>query len=183
MIEALKLKEIAGQASKQNGCRIYDIYKHRDRLQIFIDRQSKDRDIKLKDCENVFHSLQFLLHSELPHILESHRLEVSSPGVEKQLREKWHFKEAVGKLMKLITISPVNAQNTKTGKIFSSQSFTANLISISKENLNLKKDFVECSIPFSKIKSAKLVFTTTQSLKQKKSESHFKKTQIKKRGV
>ena len=40
MQEALKLKEIAGQASKQNGCRIYDIYKHRDRLQVFIDKKT-----------------------------------------------------------------------------------------------------------------------------------------------
>ena len=150
MTEALKLKEIALQASTQNDCRIYDIYKHKDRLQIFIDKQSENSGISVKDCENVFHSLRFLLYSELPHILQNHRLEVSSPGVEKRLREKWHFEESIGKTVKLIASTPVKAQNTKTGANFYSQAFTAELISTSKENINLKKDFIELSVPFSK---------------------------------
>ena len=158
MIEALKIKEMAGLASRQNNCRIYDIYKHRDRLQIFIDKKSKNSTVSLKDCENVSHSLQFLLHSELPHILENHRLEVSSPGIEKRLREKWHFEESVGKLMKLITVFPVKAQSAKTGKSFCSQSFIAKLISVSETTLNLKSDVMECSVPFTKIKSARLIF-------------------------
>ena len=95
----------------------------------------------MEDCENVFHSLQFLLHSELPYILESHRLEVSSPGIEKRLRERWHFEESVGKMVRLITNSPVEAQNIQKGTNFRSQSFTANLISISEEKLKLKSNF------------------------------------------
>ena len=167
MTEILKIKEIAGLAGQQNDCRIYDIYKHRDRLQIFIDKKSKDSAVSLKDCENVSHSLQFLLHSELPHILESRRLEVSSPGIEKRLRQKWHFEESVGKLMKLITVFPVKAQNTKTGKSFSSQSFIAKLMSVSEATLNLKNDVVAYFVPLSKIKSARLIFKAPQNLRQK----------------
>ena len=95
--------------------------------------------ISLEDCENVFHSLQFLLHSELPYILENHRLEVSSPGIEKRLRERWHFEESVGQMIKLITNSPIKVQNTQTGQSIFSQSFIASLVSVSKEKLNLKK--------------------------------------------
>ena len=179
MRDALKLKEIAAQASQQNGCHIYDIYKHRDRLQVFIDKKQKDQSISLEDCENVFHSLQFLLHSELPYILESHRLEVSSPGIEKRLREKWHFEESVGKTIKLTSDSPVKAQNTKTGASFLSRSFTANLISVSEETLKLRKDFTEWSVPLSEVKSARLIFEAPQSLKQKKMK-HKKKKHIKK---
>ena len=91
MTEALKIKEIAGQAGLQNDCKIYDIYKHKDRLQVFIEKNSKQSAVNLKDCENVFHSLQFLLDVELPHVLKQNRLEVSSPGIEKQLREKMAF--------------------------------------------------------------------------------------------
>ena len=114
---------------------------NRDRLQVFIDKKQKDQSINMEDCENVFHSLQFLLHEELPYILESHRLEVSSPGIEKRLREKWHFEESIGKMMKLISDSPVKAQNTKTGASFFSMSFTANLISVSEETLKLRERF------------------------------------------
>ena len=182
MKEVLKLREIAIQASKQNGCHVYDIYKHRDRLQVFIDKKPNGRGIgiSLEDCKNVFHSLQFLLHSELSYILESHRLEVSSPGIEKRLREKWHFEESIGKMMKVITTSPVKAQNTKTGMSFLSMSFTANLISVSSENLNLKKDFMEWSVPFSEVRSAKLLFKPPQSSKQKKFNVHKKKKHTKK---
>ena len=182
MIEVLRIKEIVKLAGKQNGCRIYDIYKHWDRWQILIDKKPENRTVNLKDCENVFHSLQFLMDTELPHVLEKRRLEVSSPGIEKQLREKWHFEESIGKTMKLITISPVKAQSTKTGVSFHSQSFTASLISISRQNLHFKNDSAEYSIPFSKIKSAKLFFESSKSLKPKKSDRNKKKKHNKKRG-
>ena len=89
-MDIIKVKEIAKTASEQNNCRVYDVYKHRDRLQIFIDK--KNQTVNLEDCENVFYSLRFLLQSEIPYLLEKNRLEVSSPGIEKQLREKWHLK-------------------------------------------------------------------------------------------
>lgn len=168
MVEALKIKEIAEQAGKQNDCRIYDIYKHKDRLQIFIDKKSRSQTINLKDCENVFRSLQFLLDMDMPHILENRRLEVSSPGVERSLREKWHFEESIGKMMKLSTISPVEAQNVKTGKSFSSQFIQANLTAMSEQDLKLQNDSLKYSIPFSKIKSAKLIFKPPQGLQQTK---------------
>lgn len=174
MTEALKIKEIVGQAGLQNGCRIYDIYRHRDRLQVFIDKKS-DQQVSLKDCENVFHSLQFLLQSELPHVLENGRLEVSSPGIEKALREKWHFEESIGKVLKLVTTSPVKAKNTKTGSSFSSKAFEAPLLSLSEKNLNLKSETLECSIPFSKIKSAHLIFNSLTNPKNKKRSGNKKK--------
>lgn len=165
--EALKIKKIVGQAGQQNNCRIYDIYKHKDRLQIFIDKKLKNSAVSLKDCENVFHSLQFLLHSELPHVLENRRLEVSTPGIEKQLREKWHFEESIGEMIKLVTTSPVEAHNIKTGNSFCSQSFKAHLTFISKEDISLKSDVMECSVPFSKIKSAKLIFKNVKKQTKK----------------
>ena len=166
MKEILKIKEVAHQASRQNGCRIYDIYKHRDRLQILIDKSSQT--VNLKDCENVFHSMQFLLQSELPHILNKNRLEVSSPGIEKHLRERWHFEESIGDFIKLILKSPIEIQNKQTGVCSLSQSFTAQLIALSKDQIRLKKGLLELSIPFSKIKSAQITSNSSTILKPKK---------------
>lgn len=168
MIEAVKIKKIADQASRQNECRIYDIYRHKDRLQIFIDKQIKNTDIQLKDCENVFHSLRFLLHSEMPHILENFRLEVSSPGIEKRLRAKWHFEESIGKLVKLTTNLPIKAVNKKTGKSFSTQAFKAHLLSLSEERIHLKKDFTEYSVTFSQVKSAQILFEQVKKPRNKR---------------
>ena len=153
-MDFVKIKEIAKTASEQNNCRVYDIYKHRDRLQVLIDKKNKA--VNLEDCENVFHSLRFLLHSELPFLLEKNRLEVSSPGIEKQLREKWHFEESIGQSIHLTTHSLVKIPSQK--KAFQTRSFTADLLSVSNEALYLKHPKSKVSIPLSEIKSAKLIF-------------------------
>ena len=158
-MDLVKVKEIAQTASEQNNCRVYDIYKHRDRLQILIDK--KNEAVNLEDCENVFYSLRFLLRSELPYLLERNRLEVSSPGIEKQLREKWHFEEMIGKTVHFITHFPVKIEGP--GKTCS---FTADLVSVSEESLCLKKSRLSFSVPFSEIKTAKLTF----KLKKNKQE-------------
>ena len=156
-MDFVKVKEMAKMASQQNNCRVYDIHKHRDRLQVFIDK--KDQDVNLKDCENVFHSLRFLLMSELPYVLENKRLEISSPGVEKQLREPWHFEESIGKSIKLTVHSPLEVQNKKTGHRFRSQSFTGEIKGVSSTHLTLQALQWELPIPFSKIKSAYQIFS------------------------
>ena len=158
-MDFVKIKEIAKTASEQNNCRVYDIYKHRDRLQVFIDK--KNQTVNLKDCENVFYSLRFLLQSELPYLLEKNRLEVSSPGIEKQLREKWHFEESVGRAIHLTTHSLVKIASKNRN--FQTQSFTADLVSVSNDNLHLRYSRSEFSIPFSEIKNAKLVFKIKQT--------------------
>ncbi|MBC6415341.1 MAG: hypothetical protein GDA46_03005 [Bdellovibrionales bacterium] len=161
-----KIEEMARVAGEQNNCRVYDIYRHRDCLQIFIDK--KKYAVSLEDCESVFHSLRFLLHSEMPEVLKNKRLEVSSPGLEKSLRKKWHFEECIGKTIKFITHNPMSIKNKKTGQIFQSQSLTGNLESIQKDCLKVKNSKIECSIPFFKIKSARLIFQFDKPKKVKK---------------
>ena len=165
-----KIKELAGKAGEQNGCLVYDIFKHKDKIQIFIDKEKEQ--VNLKDCENVFHSLQFLLQTELPALLEQKRLEISSPGLDKKLRETWHFKKALGETIKLTTTCPVPAKSKKTGRIFSCGSFTGNLEKVLKEDIEISNSQLETKIPFSKIKSARVCpLDNFQKLKKnKKSE-------------
>ena len=155
MSMSARLREIAGQAGCQNGCRLYDLYRHRDKIQVFIDRPLRGS-VSLNDCQNVFHSLRFLIRSELPHLLESHRLEVSSPGVEKRLRDKWHFEEAVGETLKIITSSPVEAKSRKTKKTFRSCLAEGRLISVKNGDLLLESASAKWLAPLSLVKSAKI---------------------------
>ena len=166
-----RLKEIADQAGSQNGCRMYDFYRHRDRLQFFIDKPKSE--INLKDCEDVSHSLKFLIRTEFPEILDQKRLEVSSPGVEKQLREVWHFEEAVGKTIKVITTSSVMSVDDKSQKTIESPSVTADLVSVEEDEIHLKEDHRKWVIPFSKIKQAHIVFLLP---KKNKSVSKIKRS-------
>ena len=156
MTEALKLKEIACQAGKQNDCRIYDIYRHKDRLQVFIDKRGAA--VRLEDCENVFHSLRFLLLNGLPQLLKSHRLEVSSPGLERRLREKWHFEEALGETVHLVTFSPVSLPGTGQRAGRPTVSFQAKLTAVLGESLQFQKGSAKWELSFSKVKSARMFF-------------------------
>ena len=178
MTEFLKIKNMAQQAGQQNNCSIYDIYRHRDRLQIFIEKTEQNLKVRLEDCENVFHSLRFLFQSEIPHILENLRLEVSSPGIERRLREKWHFEKAIGQEVKLSTHSPIKAKNKKTGKDFFTQAFSACLISLCQEDLLFKKDSKEYLVPLSKVKSAQIVFKTLKTNPKKKKRKHNLKSEV-----
>lgn len=152
-----QIKEIARQAGEQNHCRLYDIYRHKDRFQVFIDKPSDDLGVTVEDCENVFHSLSFLMRAECPELLKSHRLEVSSPGLERKLREKWHFVESVGLKIKVSLFHPVKGVHLKTGKECQSSSFSGTLESLHDEVLKVKGDLQEWQAPLSEIKAAQVV--------------------------
>jgi ribosome maturation factor RimP len=57
--------------------------------------QQKDRPVGLTDCERVSRQLSRELDVSDP-IAHAYDLEVSSPGIERVLREAWHFERAVG---------------------------------------------------------------------------------------
>ena len=152
-----QIKNIARQAGEQNNCRLYDIYRHRDRFQVFIDKPSDKSGVTVEDCENVFHSLSFLMRTECPELLKSHRLEVSSPGLEKKLREKWHFIESVGLKIKVSLSHPVKGVHLKTGKECQSHSFSGILESLTGETLKVKGDLQEWQAPLLEVKTAQVV--------------------------
>jgi len=156
MMNLEQIKELAHQAGLQNGCRIYDLYRHRDRLQFLIDKPATK--ISLQDCENVFHSLKFLMHSHCPEILDQKILEVSSPGVTKRLREIWHFKEVLNQEIKVSTHIPIITFDLKKQKDIRCQTIIGKLISVLPDGIQLQQRDREWKILFDQIKTAHLVF-------------------------
>lgn len=85
-------------------------------LRIFIDNPNGE--LEIKDCEEVSRMLSDRLDQEDP-IDKSYILEVSSPGLERQLKDKEDFKKYTGKLIKATTYAPIKGQKEFTGKITS----------------------------------------------------------------
>ena len=67
------VRDIAEEAICRHNCRLYDVYSHRDRFQVFIDKPSKSisksghsikesQPVNLEDCEKHF-SQPFLFAS------------------------------------------------------------------------------------------------------------------------
>lgn len=184
------VRDIAEQAGRQHNCRLYDVYSHRDRFQVFIERlpelvegEEKKEFVNLEDCEKVFNSLSFLIQSQFPDFFKKWRLEVSSPGLDRKLRERWHFKESLGLEIKIKTFEPVRGVHTQTKREWRTASFTGELISFEGDILKLQKEFVQWEVPFLQVKMAQRVFLLPDSSHQvKHTKRKSKKTKRKKRG-
>ncbi|MDR0405287.1 MAG: ribosome maturation factor RimP [Clostridiales bacterium] len=94
-IEGLTLK-IAEDAAAVHGYGIYDVVYVKEGphwfLRIYIDRAEG---VSLDDCEAISKVIGDRLDAD-DFIKENYFLEVSSPGLERALRQDWHFDGAVG---------------------------------------------------------------------------------------
>lgn len=73
-------------------------------LRIFID---KDGGVTIDDCEAVSRIVDKEL-DRIDPIEQSYCLEVSSPGIERELKKEWHFKKYIGFKVKIRLIRPDN---------------------------------------------------------------------------
>ena len=90
-----QLEELAAPFIEEHGLILYDAEAENSSktLRLFID---KENGIQLEDCEKVARKLDEAL-TEAEVYGGDFTLEVSSPGVERKLRKKWHFEKVLGK--------------------------------------------------------------------------------------
>lgn len=74
-------------------------------LRVFID---KNGGVSIDDCVNLTHAITKPLDEADP-ISQSYMLEVSSPGVERELKTDKHFAEYVGSSVMMRTIRPIDS--------------------------------------------------------------------------
>ena len=136
---------IAKQIANEQGVEIFDIElfgKGKVVLRAIID---KEGGVTLDDCERFSRSLSTLLDVEDP-LPRSYTLEVSSPGLNRPLRDIKDFEKNLGKLARVITVEKIENQNFFIGYI---KVVKSNLITLAMSNR-------EIAIPFEKISKAKL---------------------------
>lgn len=136
---------IAKQVADEQGVELFDIEmlgSGKMILRAFIDREGG---VTLNDCERFSRSLSALLDVEDP-LTRSYTLEVSSPGLDRPLRDMKDFLKNSGKLARVITIEKIEDQNFFIGRI---KEVAHNLVTLVVNNR-------EIAIPFEKISKAKL---------------------------
>ena len=112
-------------------------------MRVYIDRPEG---VALDDCVNVSRQLNDLLDIHLDNI-GPYNLEVTSPGPRRPLSKLEDYERFKGRLVKVKTLQPINAQKNFTGIIAGS--------SAEKVTLSSKEKTVD--IPFGKISKARLV--------------------------
>lgn len=104
---AESVKSLVEPIAENFGVRVWDVRFLKEGaewyLRIFID---KDGGVNINDCENVSRAVDPLL-DEKDFISQNYILEVSSPGLERELARDEHFKEYVGKDIKVRLIRPM----------------------------------------------------------------------------
>lgn len=130
------------------GYEIYDVEYAKEGkdffLRIYID---KPEGIDIQDCEKVNDAINDLL-DEANYIKESYYLEVSSPGIERNLRKEKHFEENIGKNIEIRLFKPIDGQKSYHGIL---KGFDVEQIIISQEGR-------EVSLPRKNIAVVKTVY-------------------------
>lgn len=140
-----RVLKLAKQVADEQGVELFDIEllgKGKLLLRVMID---KEGGITLDDCERFSRSFEAILDVEDP-IPGSYTLEVSSPGLDRPLKEMKDFEKNIGKLARIITTEKIEGQNLFIGRI----------LKVSSDFLNLLVHGREIDISFDKISKARL---------------------------
>lgn len=107
--------EIVEPYAEELGLRIWDVRFLKEGaswyLRIFID---KDGGVSIDDCVDLTHAINKVLDEADP-IEQAYFLEVSSPGVERDLVRDEHFTEFLGEKIKVKMIRPVDGKREFSG--------------------------------------------------------------------
>lgn len=145
-----KIEELVTKPITDLGYRVYDVMYVKEGkdnfLRIFIDN---DKGISLDDCEKVNDAITDML-DEADLIKDQYFLEISSPGVERNIRKDKHFEESTGKEVNIKLFKPLENKEKE---------ITGILKGFDKETVKIETDKnEEITIPRNNISSIKWAF-------------------------
>jgi ribosome maturation factor RimP len=119
-----RIREIATRVAQSYGLLIDEVVMRReggsDVLRVVLDRPgpaaTPEDSVSITDCERVSQELSTILDVEdlLP---DSYTLEVSSPGLDRPLRDARDYVRFAGRLAKIVTRQPVERQTAFAGRL------------------------------------------------------------------
>jgi len=122
--------------------------KGRGRLLVYIDTADG---VTSADCERASRAIEKRLDEDIT-VETPFMIEVSSPGIERELHEPWHYERARGKKVRVRLHNPHEGQKTVTGR----------LDRLSGEAITLNVDSTELEVPLSEVARAQVVFEPKQ---------------------
>lgn len=110
----------------------------------------KDGGVDLNDCEKFHHAIDPLLDEADP-IEESYTLEVSSPGIERELKYEWHYECCVGDTVEVRLYKPYENSKLFVGKLLPLD-----------ENVNIECNEKKYSFPRASVSKVNIYFDIKQ---------------------
>lgn len=116
---AAKVQALIEDAVNGYGVQLWDVKFVKEGtswyLRVYID---KDEGVDINDCTDVSRLIDPIIDEADP-INVGYYLEVCSPGLERELTEKWHFEKYIGADVKVKLIRPRDNKREFSGKLVS----------------------------------------------------------------
>ncbi len=113
-------------------------------LRITIDREEG---ITIDDCELVHRAIDPLLDEADP-IEDSYHLEVSSPGIERELKYDWHYDAFIGAEVEAKLYAPING----------AKAYRGTLVAYSENDITINNGLSDIVLPSGKVSKVNTVF-------------------------
>ena len=119
-----QIRAVAERVAASRGLDVWDIQNRREAtghvVRIFIDRPgpaaTPEESVSIEDCEQVNREIGTILDVEDP-LPFAYTLEVSSPGLDRPLRDAGDYSRFAGRLAKVVVIEAVNDQKAFEGRL------------------------------------------------------------------
>lgn len=157
----VKLEVIIKEVVEKEGCILYDIEFTGSggarTLRVYID---KDSGIGIDECTQVSRSLNALLDASEELVPGgAYNLEVSSPGLERPLKKKWHFEKVVGERIDFRLSQPIGSLGVEEKRWQNCKHTEGILASVDEDRLTVElSGSLQVQVPFNLIEKAKVKF-------------------------
>ena len=119
-----QIRAIAERVAASRGLEVWDIQSRREAsghiVRVFIDRPgpaaTPEESVSIEDCAQVNRELSTILDVEDP-LPFAYTLEVSSPGLDRPLRDANDYQRFAGRLVKIVVSEPVDNQKAFAGRL------------------------------------------------------------------
>lgn len=119
-----QVRAIAERVAASRGLDVWDIQSRREAsghvVRVFIDRPgpaaTPEESVSIEDCEQVNREISTILDVEDP-LPFAYTLEVSSPGLDRPLRDSKDYRRFSGRLAKIVVREPVDNQKAFEGRL------------------------------------------------------------------
>ncbi len=163
-----KVEKIAQEITEREGCILYDL-EHTGSgkgriLRVFID---KEGGVGIDDCSNVSKGINLRLDVEDVVPGDMYNLEVSTPGLDRNLKKKWHFEKAIGKKVYIKLAKSLGTMGVEDKGIVAMKQFEEILQSVDENFLGFDIRSTPVRVPMAQIEKAKMVFELKTNSKKK----------------
>ncbi len=164
-----ELEQIALAAAEQEGCLLYDLEivgtGNGRILRVYID---KETGVGVQDCSNVSKALNVKLDVDENLVPGgNYNLEVSTPGLDRPLRKKWHFEKVIGKKIYVKLAQSLGSLGVEEKSIATTKQFEDVLQAVESDDLVFEIRTFKVKVPMNKIERSKLVFEMKTNSKKK----------------